>query len=169
MGLAVAVAVAPLIAAALPRAEDIGRSAHLYNSFQHRLVIWHFTVDRIAEHPWFGWGTEASRDIPGGEDEAEVVIQAEPPERHHYQYLPLHPHDAPLQAWLELGVPGGILLAALAWVVMAAIAQPLATGAVVAAAVVGGAGYGMWQSWWQATLWLTALLFAAAAPRIDPQ
>ncbi len=32
----------------------------------HRLLIWRFSDDRIAEHPLLGWGMDASRAIPGG-------------------------------------------------------------------------------------------------------
>ena len=32
----------------------------------HRLLIWSFTGNRIAEHPVLGWGLDSSRAIPGG-------------------------------------------------------------------------------------------------------
>ena len=38
------------------------------NSFIHRLLIWDFTLERIAERPLLGWGLDTSRAIPGGTD-----------------------------------------------------------------------------------------------------
>ena len=60
----------------------------------HRLWIWSFAGDRIAERPLTGWGLDASRSIPGGKD----------PIRPGETWLPLHPHNASLQLWLELGI-----------------------------------------------------------------
>lgn len=65
----------------------------LLPSWTARIDIWSFTVQRALEKPWFGWGYEASR-------------QFDPT-------IPNHPHNMSLQAWLELGVPGLVLLAAL--------------------------------------------------------
>ncbi len=65
----------------------------LLRSWADRIDIWSFAVARGSEKPWFGWGYEASR-------------QFDP-------HIPNHPHSLSLQAWLELGVPGLILLAAL--------------------------------------------------------
>ena len=36
------------------------------DSAGHRLEIWHFAGQRIAERPLLGWGLDASRAIPGG-------------------------------------------------------------------------------------------------------
>ncbi len=66
---------------------------HLGASWAARIDIWSFAVNKAAEKPWFGWGYEASRLF--------VPI------------IPNHPHSPALQAWLELGVPGLVILAAL--------------------------------------------------------
>ncbi len=60
----------------------------------HRLLIWRFTADRIAERPALGWGMDASRALPGGKtDLAQLFPDAGllPGS----EALPLHPHDAP--------------------------------------------------------------------------
>ena len=44
----------------------------LPNSFIHRLLIWDFTLNRIAERPLFGWGLDTSRAIPGGVERRPV-------------------------------------------------------------------------------------------------
>lgn len=116
----------------------------------HRLLIWSFTGDRIAERPLSGWGLDASRAMPGGKD----LI------RPHQTWMPLHPHDAPLQLWLELGVLGAAvfaLLVALAWFAIAATYWPrlfaAAAGASLMAALMASfASYGIWEEWWLGTL-----------------
>lgn len=62
-------------------------------SWAHRIEIWTYAVERALERPWWGWGFEATRNF-------EPII-------------PLHPHNPSLQAWLELGIPGLLLVAAL--------------------------------------------------------
>jgi len=63
----------------------------LLPSWAARIDIWTFAVSRALEKPVWGWGYESSR-------------QFDP-------MIPNHPHDMALQAWLELGVPGLLLLA----------------------------------------------------------
>lgn len=62
-------------------------------SWAHRIEIWTYAVERSLEKPWWGWGYEATRQFK--------------------PIIPLHPHNMSLQAWLELGAPGLLLLAAL--------------------------------------------------------
>ncbi|MDV6329718.1 O-antigen ligase family protein [Asticcacaulis sp. 201] len=64
----------------------------LLPSWAARIDIWSYAVARSLEKPIWGWGYEASR-------------QFDP-------IIPNHPHDMALQAWLELGIPGLIILAA---------------------------------------------------------
>jgi O-antigen ligase len=127
----------------------------------HRLLIWSFAGDRIAERALAGWGLDSSRAIPGGED----------PIRPDETWLPLHPHNAPLQLWLELGFPGAVLFAllvALAWVVLARAEWPplfaAAAGASFTTAFLGCfATYGIWQEWWLGTLWFSLFLVLVMA------
>jgi len=62
-------------------------------SWAHRIEIWTYAVERSLEKPVWGWGYEATR--------------------HFEPIIPLHPHNMSLQAWLELGIPGLLLLAAM--------------------------------------------------------
>ena len=109
---------APLTFARLDRLPDvINRADAVKISAGHRLMIWSFVGDRIAERPLAGWGLDASRVLPGGRD----------PIRPGETWLPLHPHNAPLQFWLELGVPGAALaslLIATIWLGLAEAAWP---------------------------------------------
>jgi exopolysaccharide production protein ExoQ len=134
----------------------------------HRLYIWSFAGDRIAEHALTGWGLDASRAMPGGGE----------PLRPGQTWMPLHPHNAPLQLWLELGVPGVVvfaLLVALAWLALAEADWPrpfaAAAGASLMAALVASfATYGMWEEWWLSTLWfaLYAILVMGRVAREAP-
>ena len=127
----------------------------------HRLLIWSFAGDRIAERALAGWGLDSSRAIPGGED----------PIRFDETWLPLHPHNAPLQLWLELGVPGAVLFAllvALAWAALARAEWPplfaAAAGASFTTAFLGCfATYGIWQEWWLGTLWFSLFVVLVMA------
>ncbi|WP_027285477.1 O-antigen ligase family protein [Rubritepida flocculans] len=170
--LALGVLAAPwLMAGALALLPSLER---LPPSAAHRVLTWDFVLERIAEKPLLGWGAEASRVIPGGRDgfdEARLSrfgLTSESSRawfaRPEAQALPLHPHNMALQLWLDLGLPGALLGAALAWLlgVAAARARPpaAATGALAAAIMVGLLSYGAWQEWW---IGLMLLLVAALA------
>ncbi len=128
----------------------------------HRLHIWKFVARRIADRPLRGWGMDASRALPGGE--APVIANG--------QALPLHPHNAALQMWLELGLPGALAFALLTLLVGRAVwsidgdrlARASATATLVVALVVLSASFGVWQNWWLGALALAAgtVAFAAA-------
>jgi O-antigen ligase len=164
-----AIVTAPLTFARLERLPRVAELAEaVKQSAEHRLLIWSFVGDRIAERPLAGWGLDAARAIPGGGE----------PIRHGETWLPLHPHNAPLQLWLELGVPGavlGALLAAQLWLALAAAGWPrrfaaAAAGSLAAALVASLGTYGIWQEWWLGTLsmclFLVRVMARAAAP--DP-
>lgn len=165
--LALAISVAAIIAAPLTfsrleRLPGLGETADRFKiSAGHRLLIWSFAGDRIAERPVTGWGLDSSRAIPGGDD----------PIRPRETWMPLHPHNAALQVWLELGAPGAALFALLAAIVWGALARvewpPLfaaAAGASLTIAFVGCfATYGIWQEWWIGTLSFSLFLVLVMA------
>lgn len=169
---AVAIITAPLSFARLERLPGLGEIADTVKvSAGHRLLIWSFAGDRIAERPLTGWGLDSSRAIPGGGD----------PIRAGESWMPLHPHNAALQLWLELGVPGVVLFAllvALAWYALASAPWPRLFAAAAGGALTTGlvgcfATYGIWQEWWLGTLWFSLFLILvmaqAARPRLSPQ
>ncbi len=122
---------------ALPPADiptDVGKV-----SWHIRLAIWRFASQLIAHRPLIGYGLDSSRAF-------------EP-------RIPMHPHDAALQLWLELGVPG-VLLGALffGWLFykVAAVARQDPAWAAMACAtasvylLIGAISFGVWQEWWLA-------------------
>jgi len=84
--------------------------------------------------------------------------------------MPLHPHDAILQWSLELGIGGAVLGAAIvvcvAWLAGFAGTAARTTRAAAIAALAAAfppllLSFGVWQAWWQSTLWLVAALIVA--------
>ena len=148
MGLAAAgmMLVMPLLILAV-RMADTG--AHLPTSWDQRMGYWAFTMGRIADHPWRGWGLDASRAFS--------------PE------IQLHPHNGALQIWLELGAVGAVL-AALTWAFvfrrLARDERSLLTagtaGSVAVYLFFGLVSFGVWQEWWLALAALVAVVAALA-------
>lgn len=172
---------APLLfAAVLDRAPNL---AALPPSAAHRVLIWDFVTERIAERPLLGWGMESSREIPGGVDRFERATLdrfglTSPEARDWFgaeaaRRLPLHTHNNALQVWLELGLIGAALAALLAATVMltagAMPAAPAALGAAVAGAATGQLSFGAWQAWWIASLVLVAVVLAALPGERPPR
>jgi len=165
--LAAIASVALILAAPLvfPPLAGIGAARHeaqaVKFSVWHRLEIWSFVGRHIAEKPLFGWGLDSSRAIPGG---AALTPEGR-------AWLPLHPHNAPLQVWLELGVPGALLFALFAarlWLALGRVDWPplyaaAASGSLVTALVVALGSYGIWQEWLIASEFLTFFLILVMA------
>jgi len=160
--LAVAIPLYPLI---LPIVDSTLSSWNINDfTLRHRFAIWEFAATRTMEQPIFGWGLGTSRIVPGADGIAgQLGGEA--------QILPLHPHNALLQLWLELGIPG-ILLALIAIVtILGKITRyisgrkELATALTVifSATLIAELSYGVWQSWWLVFLWVIAALTIAIA------
>ncbi|HEX3954721.1 MAG TPA: O-antigen ligase family protein [Stellaceae bacterium] len=170
--LAAVVSIAAILTAplTLPRIVYIGGIFASADSFKssagHRLLIWSFAGDRIAERPFLGWGLDASRAIPGGKDEI----------RPGQTWLPLHPHDAALQVWLELGAPGAALFAMLVGLLWWRLAEPTwprlyaaaAAGSLAAALAIVFSAWGIWQEWWLGTLDLALFAVLVMARTANP-
>ncbi|MCA3340737.1 MAG: O-antigen ligase family protein [Roseomonas sp.] len=143
-------------------------SANLPPSAVHRLVIWDFAAQRIAEKPLTGWGLEASRAMPGGRAQPDAATLdrlniTTPAQREflvlpHVEVMPLHPHNGALQLWLELGgigaLIGAALMLALGFAASRSAAPAVGAGMLASAAVTGMLSFGLWQAWWFASLLL---------------
>lgn len=128
-------------------------------AFYHRLVIWDFVLEHIGQQPWLGWGMDASRSL--GAKRTFMHVLEVPWLTEPYivggELLPLHPHNAWLQVWLELGVVGAVLVSWLLWrVARSAAAHPDNTllALLVAIMAIASFAYGTWQSWWVAAVLL---------------
>jgi O-antigen ligase len=157
---ALAIVTAPLTFTHLTESPAIAKTLGTVKfSAWHRAEIWGFVGTKIEERPLLGWGMNAARVVPGAEGEFEPGAQ----------HLPLHPHNAALQLWLELGAPGALLgavLAFLLWWKTYDPALPRAVSAARAAAMTAAMlglldTYGIWQEWWEASLWFVAAMAIA--------
>lgn len=137
----------------------------------HRLLIWRFAAERIADRPLLGWGMDASRDLPGGKRDLGTTLPGIDLGPGH-DAMPLHPHDVLLQWRLELGIPGTILcLALVVWALYRVgwrfgdgrEAQTAALGWAATVTVIALLSFGIWQEWWLSIIWLTGSLLAASA------
>ncbi len=144
-GPSVAAIVAAGLFLAMPALVWLVRQSGAYETLQQavplswsmRMGYWSHAIDWIADHPLRGWGLEASRMFAPG--------------------IQLHPHNGPLQLWLELGLAGAAAAAAF-WALalrrLARQAPDLAAAAMAASAAVyllfGALNFGVWQEWWLA-------------------
>lgn len=133
---ALAPTIIDLLGPHLPAIHDNGGIAK--ESWGARVAIWRFAAGKIAEQPWFGWGIDSSRM---------------------FEPIPLHPHSAAMQVWLELGMVGAALAAlfwAWLWARIGAVAERsrsdagLFAAVAVAYLVIGALSFGVWQEWWLA-------------------
>jgi O-antigen ligase len=172
--LGLAILVMPLLVGFIPKMP----TANLPLSAVHRLVIWDFTVARIAEKPLTGWGLEASRAMPGGRAQPDTATLdrlniTNPAQRAflanpHVEVMPLHPHNGALQLWLELGgigaLLGAVLMLALGFAASRSAVPAVGAGMLASAAVTGMLSFGLWQAWWVASL-LLAMVALHVIPR----
>ena len=147
----------PFLAQAL-QASGLADAPWLPFSMGHRVLIWNHVAGLALERPLFGWGLDASRVL------SDFATVPEGTLRGVIELLPLHPHNAPLQIWLELGGIGALLALAMAWVLLRAIgkldraAQLFAYPLFACGLFMSGTAYGAWQTWW-----MSGFLTAAAA------
>ncbi len=127
----------------------------------HRLYIWEFVSQKIMLEPYWGWGLDAARALPGRHNLTPIGGE----------FLPLHPHNASMQIWVELGLIGLLSFAVMAWQIArdqynGFYTNALAIAFVSAYLTIGGVGYGMWQNWWIACAWIAAVLVKVFAKGI---
>jgi O-antigen ligase len=87
--------------------------------------------------------------------------------------IPLHPHDAFLQVWLELGAVGAAIVAGALLFALHNVGRWPA-GVVrftlpgyAAGMVVAGLAFGIWQSWWMATIAFSIAAYRMIGPEHD--
>lgn len=135
------------------------------DSWEHRVEIWNYVADKIAEKPIFGHGFDASRTF----DKTYTGMKSITGETWEQTIVSLHPHNAGLHIWSETGAIG----AALACLTLFLLRQDLKSamsarpeliipivGFLAAALSLCTFTYGIWQEW----LWGIFILVGALIP-----
>jgi exopolysaccharide production protein ExoQ len=141
----------------IQNARDAG--LHMPSGWEHRLGIWHYASGKMQPHLLRGAGFDASRYFGDTDDVIREIVS---PDGAYAPALPLHPHNGVIQLWLELGLPGivGIclVLAGLCRAIWRAqltrLARAGAAATLTAALIPFLISFGVWQSWWMATLFV---------------
>ncbi|MDP6785614.1 MAG: O-antigen ligase family protein [Rhodospirillales bacterium] len=162
---AAGILIAPLLPATVLQPDRLSpKTSFVSHALLHRLYIWEFTAENIAQHPLRGWGMNAARVLPGGKD----LLFDKTRQRDLGHVMPLHPHNLALQMWLELGLPGALFLSTLVAMLLMRLTRPdldrnlsaMACGQFAAGFVISSFSFGAWQSWWLMSLWFAASLTA---------
>ncbi len=115
-----------------------------------RMEIWDYVSRYALQNPLYGFGVEATRQVQHF-GSGEIYQQGQ---------TILHPHNFALQLWMEFGLVGVTLGAALIGYLLLqmkhlSVAQSrVALPTLVAVLSVASTGYGMWQGWWLGLLFV---------------
>lgn len=128
----------------------------LNDSNQQRIMIWDFALRTYQQAPVLGYGFGNARSVPAATEKLGGI----------YQNLTLHPHNAILQAGMELGTAGLVLiftlLMSIAWGTRSQwssaqwrfVLPPVIANGILLYAV----SYGIWQSWLLALIAIAAFV-----------
>ncbi len=128
------------------------------SSWQERMEIWDYLSYRIFERPLLGWGMGSSYKLPIAEPHGAL-----------YRYALVaapHPHNAAIQLWVELGLPGLALGVIFGWMTLQragrldSVLTPFALGAWAAAFCMTMISYNFWSDSFWAAFALTGFAFA---------
>lgn len=136
-------------------------------SWMHRLIIWDFVAGHTKEALFFGWGMEASRFFPSKKYTLKIPQLFTKIQDFSLDTLPLHPHNAFLQLWLEGGFLGAFLLAlflsTIIYFMKKKFSSPqdraLLGGTFLTALVPFYLSFGVWQTWWVSSLCFLSILW----------
>lgn len=133
-------------------------------SFLDRLYLWNDVATTILDHPWLGIGMDGTRHHEKTQRVRAWSFIDKTGEQHKIQTqrFGLHPHNAILQLWLELGLFGFILGTLLAYQVLLqiyrnrlpSIEKAVGSGLFTGTFLVIWVNLGFWQNWWISGLWM---------------
>ncbi|MBM6594627.1 O-antigen ligase family protein [Microvirga pudoricolor] len=135
------------------------------NHSRARVDIWHSFDAAIRVQPVLGAGFGASPLL------RETSVTAKVPEENRVLLGVGHPHNAPIQVWVELGAVGAFLVGLIGLLAMRRIdglpreIRALSLALVMAILSVGMVGHGAWQGWWAAAIGASIVWMRAAGTR----
>ncbi|HKY94312.1 MAG TPA: O-antigen ligase family protein [Kiloniellales bacterium] len=124
-----------------------------------REQMWRAGADLMLEKPLFGWGFAASKNLPQPE---EVSL------REGKRILSNHPHNAPLQLGLELGVVGILLGGWFLFRLHQRLQSPVAQALLMYILVQAAISAGLWPSRWLSMACVGVVLYRLVAPAPVP-
>lgn len=121
-------------------------------SLLNRIFAWEFYAKKFLEKPFSGWGAESARYLSNTPELAPGIPHV------------IHPHNNSIQAYVELGIAGGILyalfFASLFWLVEKHVRDRLSVAVCNATLVFGFVAaeitHNIWRNYWLALVALTA-------------
>lgn len=143
-------------------------------SHRHRLYIFEACVNKIFENPFLGRGLNYSRYVHENTPNTEEIT-LNSLNLTHDQPLKLkrdlagvarHPHNASLQVWYEMGLPGIILfavfLSSLLWKMgdasLSRLDRQTSLATFTVGLVVAHISFNLWQTWWFSFLWFAGFI-----------
>ena len=134
------------------------------SSYIDRIYIWNEVATSILEHPWKGIGMDGTPYHKKGKMIREWTFSDHNGVSQKLQStrFALHPHNAILQLWLELGFLGMILAILLTYLTLYQIYQTnfsrpekaICAGLFTGIFIIIWVNLGFWQSWWISGLWI---------------
>lgn len=127
---------------------------------RERIEIWQAFGEVAQKHPATGTGFASVAFMK----DHSVMAEVDPSLRRPLEMG--HPHNAYLQVWVELGLPGVLIMS---WLVLwgmgrlseePASARRMGLVALLCASAIALVSHGAWQGWWIAALTLVAALFS---------
>jgi exopolysaccharide production protein ExoQ len=163
----------PISVSQLPAAGELEeRFPNLPNSIYPRIFVWQASANYIFQAPILGKGFNSSRAISKPADRVEFFSKGKNPRAS--VPIPLHPHSAVLQIWLELGILGILLFVVFLTTLtkqieistLPGITRAIAYGSLISAFTIANLSYGIWQNWWLSGLWLIATFTVIAVRKV---
>lgn len=154
---------APFISSKILTIEKLrNNNVFLSSPNEHRIGIWDYSSNAALSYLPFGLGFDSSRYLGEKEDKVEQM-------RKNRDYapaaLPLHPHNAIIQIWLELGLVGIILFLVLFFEVIRTIKKLKNNHKkAIMMSLIGSItpplllNFGIWQAWWLSSIMLCIAL-----------
>ena len=145
-----------------------GLDSVLPASFRSRFWSWEYVLSRTGEAPYTGHGLMATRTWRSTYSDFPALEAQLPPGWSTYAIVPGHPHNMPLQIWVETGLIGAMLAAFALTALGFRLPRPGELRVETRFAIAGIAGaafsifnfsYSVWnEAFWSGTILIVAML-----------
>ncbi len=127
-----------------------------------RMEIWDFIARKALENPLYGFGMDATRQIPSFDTQLLYANEDHV----------LHPHNFVMQIWLEFGAVGAALMALILLFILYciykiedAVQKRFCLSVFISLIIIAAMSYGLWQGWWLGLFVLVASFCALILPK----